>query len=131
VDQLVFQDRILFGVSLQAFAKKRLPAKNSLTGRHDDHACLYVMEPLCSWCWGFAPVMDAIQATHPDLAFYVARAGCGPGHPALNPWIDGRRSRAPWPGHWEAVRDRVLAAFFEPQRSPRVVSIRRPPCRAA
>ena len=21
---------------------------------------LYVMDPMCSWCWGFAPVLDAL-----------------------------------------------------------------------
>ena len=26
---------------------------------------LYVMDPMCSWCWGFAPVAKARNMPHP------------------------------------------------------------------
>ena len=25
-----------------------------------DARLLYVMDPMCSWCWGFAPVVEAL-----------------------------------------------------------------------
>jgi putative protein-disulfide isomerase len=31
---------------------------------------LYVMDPMCSWCWGFAPVLES-------LAEQAAAAGVG------------------------------------------------------
>lgn len=27
----------------------------------DDREILYLTDPMCSWCWGFAPVIDAIR----------------------------------------------------------------------
>ena len=24
---------------------------------------IYVADPMCSWCWGFAPVLDEVRAT--------------------------------------------------------------------
>ena len=61
---------------------------------------LYVMDPMCSWCWGFAPVLDA-------LAEQAAAAGVG-----VNLVLGGLRrdsvaidaaSRVRYLGYWQAV----------------------------
>lgn len=39
-------------------------------------ALLYVMDPLCGWCYGFSPVMEALHARHADrLSFRVLPGG--------------------------------------------------------
>ncbi|HAF94352.1 MAG TPA: disulfide bond formation protein DsbA, partial [Pseudomonas sp.] len=56
---------------------------------------IYVMDPMCSWCWGFAPVMQA-------LAEQAANRGVG-----LHLVVGGlRRERTPMD---EAGRRRTLA----------------------
>jgi putative protein-disulfide isomerase len=61
---------------------------------------LYVMDPMCSWCWGFAPVLEA-------LAEQAAAAGVG-----LELVLGGLRrdsvaidaaARVRYLGYWQAV----------------------------
>lgn len=41
---------------------------------------IYVGDPMCSWCWGFAPVLDAIRERYADrFAFRVVVGGLRPG----------------------------------------------------
>ncbi len=88
---------------------------------------LYVMDPLCSWCWGFAPVMDAIQATHPDLAIHMVAGGLRPGQ--REP-MDAA-SRDALAEHWEAVEIASGQAFLSPADLPQgFVYNSEPPCRA-
>lgn len=35
----------------------------------------YYADPMCSWCWGFAPVIDALRQQRPDLALQVHAGG--------------------------------------------------------
>ena len=49
---------------------------------------LYVMDPMCSWCWGFAPVLES-------LAEQAAAAGVPPGPPGRPA---GPAPGAPLPG---------------------------------
>lgn len=40
------------------------------------NALLYIMDPLCGWCYGFSPVMQALQERHSDrLDFRVVPGG--------------------------------------------------------
>ena len=39
---------------------------------------VYFADPMCSWCWGFAPVLDAIAADHPDLPIRLVLGGLRP-----------------------------------------------------
>lgn len=88
---------------------------------------LYVMDPLCSWCWGFAPVMDAIQAAHPDLAVHMVAGGLRPGQ--REP-LDAA-SRAALGEHWEAVESASGQPFLSPAELPEgFVYTTEPPCRA-
>lgn len=36
---------------------------------------LYVMDPMCSWCWAFAPVIDQLQSTYPDIPLDTVMGG--------------------------------------------------------
>lgn len=40
---------------------------------------IYVADPMCSWCWGFAPSIEAIAEHHPDLPIRVVMGGLRPG----------------------------------------------------
>ena len=39
---------------------------------------IYVGDPMCSWCYGFAPELDEIQKSYPDLEFKVILGGLRP-----------------------------------------------------
>ena len=62
---------------------------------------IYIMDPMCSWCWGFAPVVDAIQAAHPDLRIDLVAGGLRPG--VTDPMQDAARQALA--EHWQAVRE--------------------------
>ena len=38
---------------------------------------LYVMDPMCSWCWGFAPVVEALaeQAAAAGVSLQIVVGG--------------------------------------------------------
>jgi putative protein-disulfide isomerase len=51
-----------------------------------DRIVWYVADPMCSWCWGFTPVIDAIEATYRDrLTGTMAMGGLRPGTTAPMP----------------------------------------------
>jgi len=39
---------------------------------------LYVTDPMCSWCWGFAPVLDALQKAYPLVPLQIVLGGLAP-----------------------------------------------------
>lgn len=57
---------------------------------------IYVADPMCSWCWGFAPELDKIRARF-DLSVEVVVGGLRPG-PAAQPLDSqlGSYLRATW-----------------------------------
>ena len=59
---------------------------------------LYIADPMCSWCWGFAPVIDKIDRSF-DIPVRVVVGGLRPGDRAepLN------RVRAMLEHHWAQV----------------------------
>src|SRR5689334_15328179 len=36
---------------------------------------IYVFDPLCGWCYGFSPAMQAFHADHPDVPLEVLSGG--------------------------------------------------------
>ncbi len=45
-----------------------------------ENQLLYVADPMCSWCWGFAPVIDAVRKnTLPRIGFRLIMGGLRPG----------------------------------------------------
>lgn len=70
---------------------------------------LYVMDPMCSWCWGFAPVFDALaaQAQAAGVALHLVAGGLRPGSAQA---LDAG-TREYILGHWRAVAERTGQAF--------------------
>lgn len=70
---------------------------------------LYVMDPMCSWCWGFAPVAEALveQAKAAGLPLHLVVGGLRTGsgaalEPATKRYILE---------HWQAVKDTTGQSF--------------------
>jgi putative protein-disulfide isomerase len=59
---------------------------------------VYVADPMCSWCWGFAPVVEKIEASF-DMGFRIIIGGLRPGDRAEP--IDGIRDYVAH--HWKQV----------------------------
>lgn len=73
-----------------------------------DHELIYVADPMCSWCWGFAPSIEAVSEHHPDLPIRVVMGGLRPGA-AAEPLDD--RMRSYLSQAWTAVADRSGQPF--------------------
>jgi len=43
-----------------------------------DTTILYLADPMCSWCWGFAPSLKAIQAIAPQVPVQIVLGGLAP-----------------------------------------------------
>jgi putative protein-disulfide isomerase len=90
---------------------------------------LYIMDPMCSWCWGFAPVADALveqaRAAGVELHLVVGGLRTGSGA-ALEP-----STKRYILEHWHAVQDTTGQAFkFEDALPDGFVYDTEPACRA-
>lgn len=61
---------------------------------------IYFADAMCSWCYGFAPVIDAIRAAHPDLPIALINGGLRPGNTKVMAAKDNSTIRS----HWEHVQ---------------------------
>lgn len=61
---------------------------------------LYVMDPMCSWCWGFAPVVEALakQAAAAGVPLHTVLGGLRQEQAALDPLNEARIL-----GYWQNV----------------------------
>ena len=74
----------------------------------DDPHLIYFADPMCSWCWGFAPVIAATKARYGEaLPIRLVLGGLRPG--TVEPM--SRAARAELPTHWEHVREASGQAF--------------------
>ena len=62
---------------------------------------VYVGDPMCSWCWGFAPVLERMQEVY-DVPLRVVVGGLRPGPEAQE--LDDRLAGT-LAHHWEAVEE--------------------------
>lgn len=89
---------------------------------------IYVVDPMCSWCWGFSPVIEEILRRYRDqVTFEVLLGGLRPGNTER---FDEPR-RAYILSHWHAVHEQTGQPFnfnFHPQ--PSFVYDTEPPSRA-
>ena len=69
----------------------------------------YIGDPMCSWCWGFAPVLDAIRQDFlPQIEFRLILGGLRPG-PMAAPLDVHMKSYLR--EHWSAVEARTGQRF--------------------
>ncbi len=67
-----------------------------MDGRH----LIYFADPMCSWCWGFAPVIETVREAFGDaLPIRLVLGGLRPGE--ATPMTDEARERLR--GHWVEV----------------------------
>lgn len=90
---------------------------------------VYVMDPMCSWCWGFAPVARGLidQAAAVGVATHVVLGGLRTGAGAA---LDSAK-RAYILRHWQAVAEATGQPFrFEAALPEGFVYDTEPACRA-
>lgn len=80
------------------------------------HALIYVADPMCSWCWGFSPVLEEIRRLYQErVTFQLMLGGLRPGNTER---FDESR-RAYILQHWHAVHERTGQPFnFDFQMGP-------------
>lgn len=91
---------------------------------------IYGFDPICGWCYGFAPAMRAIRAAHPDLPVRLAMSGLvtGPRVGPASAMVDYVRGAA---ARLEAVTGRAPSdGFFDWMTSPGAVADSGPPAAA-
>ena len=89
---------------------------------------IYVMDPMCSWCWGFAPVLAALaeQAQAVDVPMHLVLGGLRQEQAALEP-----AGRVRILAHWQAVNASTGQMFnFNDGLPEGLVYHTEPPCRA-
>jgi len=61
---------------------------------------LYVMDPMCSWCWGFAPVLESLaeQAAAAGVGLHLVAGGLRRDSVAID-----AAARVRYLGYWQAV----------------------------
>lgn len=89
---------------------------------------IYVMDPMCSWCWGFAPVADALaqQAQAGGVPLHLVMGGLRSGTAALD-----ASTRRYILEHWQTVEKTTGQPFrFENALPDGFVYDTTPACRA-
>ncbi|MCP5420080.1 MAG: DsbA family protein [Gammaproteobacteria bacterium] len=70
---------------------------------------LYIGDPMCSWCWGFTPVLDRLrEQLLPHVGFRLMVGGLRPGKAAVP--LD-TVFREQLRHHWRAVQERTGQPF--------------------
>lgn len=88
----------------------------------------YFADPMCSWCWGFAPVMSAVKDTYQHrLQLALVMGGLRPGTTeAVTPQFREETLQ-----HWRDVQTRTGQAFkYDGALPDGFVYNTEPPCRA-
>lgn len=89
---------------------------------------LYVMDPMCSWCWGFAPVIETLveQAAAADVPLQIVVGGLRRDQVAVD-----AAARVRYLGYWQAVNASTGQLFdFERGLPEGMVYDTEPACRA-
>jgi putative protein-disulfide isomerase len=88
----------------------------------------YFADPMCSWCWGFSPVIEQVRELYrPRLKISLVLGGLRPNTTApLTP-----DERAQILHHWQQVHERTGQGFqFENAMPPGFIYNTEPACRA-
>jgi putative protein-disulfide isomerase len=89
---------------------------------------LYVMDPMCSWCWGFAPVLESLaeQAAATGVAMELVLGGLRRDGVAID-----AAARVRYLGYWQAVNASTGQLFnFNKGLPEGMVYDTEPACRA-
>ncbi len=89
---------------------------------------LYVMDPMCSWCWGFAPVIESLagQAAAAGVPLHLVVGGLRRDRIAID-----AAARVRYLGYWQAVNASTGQLFnFEQGLPEGLVYDTEPACRA-
>lgn len=89
---------------------------------------LYVMDPMCSWCWGFAPVIESLaeQAAAVGVPLQLVVGGLRRDRIAID-----AAARVRYLGYWQAVNASTGQLFnFEQGLPEGLVYDTEPACRA-
>ncbi len=80
------------------------------------HTLIYVVDPMCSWCWGFSPVLEEMTRRYHDrILLRLMLGGLRPGN--TERFNESRRAYILQ--HWHAVHKRTGQPFnFEFQMGP-------------
>lgn len=74
----------------------------------DEHpALVYIMDPMCSWCWAFKPVLAEIRRTFPELGYYTLAGGLAPDSDEPMPGAQQEQIAATW----KRIEAKVGTAF--------------------
>ncbi|MHC4379801.1 MAG: DsbA family protein [Planctomycetota bacterium] len=90
---------------------------------------LYIADPMCSWCWGFAPQLRQIEQAFPELKVQIVLGGLAPDTEEPMP----EEMRRYVQQAWDAVEQRAGVSFDRSFWDGHVPDIRRstyPACRA-
>lgn len=92
---------------------------------------IYVADPLCSWCYGFGPQLEALLVARPELEFSIVLGGLRPN--STEPMPAERKTEIA--GYWQRVREMTgvhIAALEDNAALSRTDFIydTEPPCRA-
>ena len=70
---------------------------------------LYVMDPMCSWCWGFAPVLESLaeQAAAAGVSLQLVLGGLRRDGVAID-----AAARVRYLGYWQAVNASTWVIFL-------------------
>lgn len=89
---------------------------------------LYVMDPMCSWCWGFAPVLESLaeQAAAAGVGLQLVLGGLRRDSVAID-----AAARVRYLGYWQAVNASTGQLFnFDDGLPEGLVYDTEPACRA-
>jgi putative protein-disulfide isomerase len=85
-----------------------------MTSNRDSHEIFYFGDPMCSWCWGFAPALDQIVADYSDVHFRIIMGGLRPGELAQSMTAELKDYiRSHWVHVQEATGQPFDFAFFD------------------
>jgi len=57
---------------------------------------LYIMDPMCSWCWAFRPQLTAFLAKHPEIQLDLIMGGLAPDSDEPMPMAQRQQIEAIW-----------------------------------
>jgi putative protein-disulfide isomerase len=69
---------------------------------------IFVVDPMCSWCWGFSPVLDEVRQNMNETYTFSLVVGGLRGKGEMS-WDD--KSKQYLQGHWEQVAQSTGQAF--------------------